>query len=733
MSSTRALSQLLHDSSDLDPEVTDEMRGRSEEIDRCLSRERLRVILLGEPKARRELLDTLLGSEVFGPGRESTGTLTLLRAAQGIDYRATTKNEMIEEFATRIPDRMGTFAAALARAERELEGAAETVRGLTDQIDSANAELARKQETFDEQPPQAAIRPIAWSEVDAPLYVPPPRVPPPPPAPSFFARLWLWILALFGTKRELPAPPPSSARSSAPVPALRVVLPLAGEIVRLREAVSVLEIDIDHARARRDQAKARLAQLSTDCAHYLEERKTAFLADVRSLVDGAARGAEVTELVIEFPSELLPPGFELVEAPAMTSKNSADRERGRALLRDADGCILVTDANGDTTSAVSAILQEIHPVTPRVVRGLSAVPELPRLFERIRNERPLIVGARAIALVRPCIAKAAANGARAEKSSRERVAALEKQRILDPKEFRARSMSRIAKAIEDGAADVVKSGVERLHVRIGDIKVEWRAGIDACTSRSAVDACVKKINESASRRLASVVEEVSDVVVSEMQKASDTMQVWVLEELHARYEVARRLSISDPAPVVSDVLAEDLASLRGAPLGGALDKFESQRVGMGLGGAAVGAALGTLIVPGIGTAIGAFIGVFAGFLKGVDSLKKDCTGRLDAVLEDSEREVKTQVESRTKSFADAIRASLEEAFDTAMQRFEQSIARLMTLERKVLDAENAKLARLKELQSTLIAHEGRFADLAKLAAKAAKASATPAVSPAGRT
>jgi hypothetical protein len=192
----------------------------------------------------------------------------------------------------------------------------------------------------------------------------------------------------------------------------------------------------------------------------------------------------------------------------------------------------------------------------------------------------------------------------------------------------------------------------------------------------------------------------------------------VLEELHARYEVARRLSMADPAPVVTDVMTEEIASLKNVPLNGALDKFERQRVGIGLGGAAVGAAVGTLIVPGIGTAIGAFIGVFAGFLKGVDSLKKDCVARLDGVVDDAEKEIRAQIETRTRVYADAIRGSLEDAFDAAMQRFEQSIERLMSVEKKTLDKENAKLERLRELQTTLASHEARFAELAKLAAKA---------------
>lgn len=737
VSSTRALSSLLQESSDLDADVQKEMRAASTEIDRCLARDRITVILLGESKARREVLDAILGAEVFGEGKEALESTTILRSVEKLDYKAKLKSGMIEEFASRIPDRTQTFAAALARAQREAESAEEATHALTSRMDEANAQLASKQEVFDEQPPQAAIRPMAWSgefvpTTVGPLPSPEPKPDPPKPEPKpdpkppepvgFFAQLWAWILALFGSK---PALPPPSAPQSLPVPAMPVALPLGSEIVKLREQVSVLDIDLDHARARLEQAKARIVQLEEDTERYAQERRTSYFGEVRLLVDADAKGKELVELTLELPCELLPVGIDLVEAPGITSKKNEDRAKHRELLRDADGCLLVTDAKGDTTSGVSAVMQEIHPVTPRVVRGLAAVPELPRLFERIRSERPLIVGARAIALVRPCIAKAAENGAKAEKSSRERVQALEKQRILDPKEFRTRAMTRIEKAIQDGSNDVVNSALERLQVRMGDIRTEWRAAINGCKSRGEVEACVKSINENASKRLTNVVEEVSEVVITEMQKSSDSLQVWVLEELHSRYEVARRLSMADPSPVISESVADELASLKNAPLAGTMEKFEGQRVGIGLGGAAIGAAVGTLIVPGIGTAIGAFVGVFAGFLKGVDSLKKDCLGKLEPVLDGAENEVKTQITARTAKFADAIRSSIEDRFDEAMQRFEQSIARLMGLEKKVLDKEKAKLARLAELQSTLTSHEQRFAELAKLAAKVAKTALSP--------
>jgi phage-related tail protein len=161
--------------------------------------------------------------------------------------------------------------------------------------------------------------------------------------------------------------------------------------------------------------------------------------------------------------------------------------------------------------------------------------------------------------------------------------------------------------------------------------------------------------------------------------------------------------------VVGDAI--DVAPLGRAPLQSALDRFERGRVGIGLGGAAAGAAVGTLIVPGIGTAIGAFLGVFAGFLKGLDSLKSECVTRLDSCLEDVERSVSAQIVGREASFAEAIRASLDEAFDRAVERLEESIARLMALERRVLDAERKRRDDLAKLRALLDEHASRFASL----------------------
>jgi hypothetical protein len=248
---------------------------------------------------------------------------------------------------------------------------------------------------------------------------------------------------------------------------------------------------------------------------------------------------------------------------------------------------------------------------------------------------------------------------------------------------------------------------------MAQIKAEWRSEVSACTDRRAVEACVQSIQESAPARFAAVVEETSGFVLASLQRVSDSLQVLVVDEIRTKYEIARRASISDSgAPVIGEEVDTQLPPLDTGALDGAMSAFESRRVGYGLGGAAAGAVVGTLIAPGIGTAIGAFLGVFAGFLKGVESLKEDCITRLEACVDEGEKPLRAQLESREQGLAAALRGSLEDALDSAMSRFERSIAHLIDAERKTLAGERGKLARLAELRTALEAHEAWIAGLA---------------------
>jgi hypothetical protein len=374
-----------------------------------------------------------------------------------------------------------------------------------------------------------------------------------------------------------------------------------------------------------------------------------------------------------------------------------------------DGVIYVAIGDGGPKpERLAELTQSLRPAKVQVVRKLA---DLPGAIERVRAERPIVAAARAAAAVRRCIARVSEEGARAEAICEKRIAALESQRIPDPVEFRSRQLQRMVKAIDDGARDVKATALEHWRSTIARIRQEWRVGVEACADRKEVERFVRTINETAPARLHALVDDVGQHAVREMQRASETMQIWLLEEVHARYHVTRRIEEGyEPAAVIGEAI--ELAPLARGPLESALDRFETRRVGLGLGGVAAGAVLGTLIVPGIGTAVGAFLGAFAGLFKGLDSLKQECIARLDACLEEVETSLVAQITSREPSFANALRSSLDEALEQAMQRLDASITHLMTLERRLLATERKKRDDLAKLRA------GLEEDVARVAAPA---------------
>jgi hypothetical protein len=307
--------------------------------------------------------------------------------------------------------------------------------------------------------------------------------------------------------------------------------------------------------------------------------------------------------------------------------------------------------------------------------------------------------------VRQCIVRVSEEGLRAEATCEKRIAALERQRIPDPREFRAQQLLRVDSAIEQGARDVEGSTLLCWREKVAHTKRAWHLDLQACTDRKDVARVIERLNQRAATELQARVDDTVEHAIADLQRTSETIQIWLLEEIHARYHVARREEEgASPAAVVGEAI--DMPVLGRTPLESTLDKFETRRVDLGLGGAAAGAMVGTLIVPGIGTAIGAFVGVFAGLLRGVDSLKQECVARLDECMSEIEHDVAVQIAGRRSSFEEALRASLHDALDQALERRQESIARLTALERKVLDAEYEKRAKLAKLRAVVDRHDG---------------------------
>jgi phage-related tail protein len=237
---------------------------------------------------------------------------------------------------------------------------------------------------------------------------------------------------------------------------------------------------------------------------------------------------------------------------------------------------------------------------------------------------------------------------------------------------------------------------------------------------------MRSIDEQGAARIASALEQTTERVAGEMQAHAESLVTWALEEIHARYQVARRFGAGELAPAASELTREDLErDLLGGPVSGAMDAFEKQRVGLGLGGAAAGAVIGTLIAPGIGTAIGAFLGVFAGFLEGADGLKRECTSAIDARLRPVEEHAVGQLEARRHEIAAALRASVDEAVAEALDRLDQAIGRLMDVERRAIEGARTTLGELRDAQGRLDDHDARLAELVADASKQIAAACIP--------
>ncbi len=638
------LSDIAAAASAVGPDLVEAIRATLAEVDRRLDSSEIVAALAGDAAEKRTLLNAVVGARAFDPAASpQSDAVVTLRANRSFDYTAHTRDGSVVEFGWRMPPREESFAKAQQRAEAEREAAHAAEQGLRERLDGARREAAEG--------------------VLAPRSKP----------PSALRRLWTWVLRLLGS---LFAPGRARLAPSLSVSGADAARPSGGEVPALAQSLA-------EARARLQQATTRVEALRTERPKYDQERAEAFIQDVRALTDHGARGHDVVSLSIACPTALLPADVVLVDAASPPDS--------------ADGVILAAMGNGGAAPAILAELEAV--LRPARVHVVAKLGELAGALDRIRAEQPVVAATRAAAAVRACVVRVTEESGRAEANCRRRIDALESQRIPDPAEFRARQMIRVTKAVEDGAREVQTRAVERLRAAVALTKEEWRAGVLSCATREQMESFVRTIDASAEAHVQAMVDDVGHHAVLELQHVSESIQTWLLEEIRARYHVMRAIEQGEASgAVVGGEIA--IATIHRPPLASALDKFEGQRVGLGLGGVAAGAVVGTLIVPGIGTAIGAFVGAFAGLLKGLDSLKKECIARLDRCLDDVQQSVAEQIVGR-QAFAGELRASLDDAFDDALAQLESTISRLMALERRVLEDERKKREDLVRLRAML--------------------------------
>ncbi|HSQ63248.1 MAG TPA: hypothetical protein VLM85_08525, partial [Polyangiaceae bacterium] len=403
---------------------------------------------------------------------------------------------------------------------------------------------------------------------------------------------------------------------------------------------------------------------------------------------------ELEELVVEYPTTLLPAGLALADAAEPPD--------------DADGFILVreTTSTAEPAKAKDARARLPQVLTVRTQAGRT-VEDTGPLLDRVGRARHAIVAARLALKLRACIARISKEREAAEQSHLAKLAALESQRIPDPAAFRARQLDRSEMAIEQGADDVVRMALEALERGIDGLGKEWRDAMTKAAGKSAIAACAREVDTTSAARIDDVLEATSELIAREMQSVTESLERWALDEIRNRYHTAPRLRAESLAPVASDVTREDLAErIFGMfPIRGAVERFDKSRVRFGVAGAAAGAAVGTLVKPGLGTAAGALVGALAAWLQRPEKLRRDCLARLDTYVAEVKARIGEQLVQRRGDVAHGIRLALEQALEDSLARINDSVTRLMDVEKRAIAGEREQLAQLLSTRGTLEEHE----------------------------
>ena len=344
--------------------------------------------------------------------------------------------------------------------------------------------------------------------------------------------------------------------------------------------------------------------------------------------------------------------------------------------------------------------------------------EIDKLFELLRRERSLIVGARTASGLRRCCTAINDAETRAEASYRERIRELEAQRIPDPARFRKRQMDQIEADILRDAHEITTSGRACLKQEMGASRKRLFARIANCSTKDELKTLAAGLETTVCTDVNGFFGRVQQHLSVKAGAASTKLESPLLQELRSRYKIAQTIASSSGAMLQRSGAAGEVSGPTisvNTGVGATVDSFENEQIGLGIGGAAGGALIGTLILPGIGTAIGAALGALIAFFKTLDDLKKECTTKLGTSLDTIESSLDGQLASSERTVSTALRGSLDEALAQALKNFERWISNLMEAERKAIENERSNLQNLLNVRDELQRHEDRLEAKMKLA------------------
>jgi hypothetical protein len=477
---------------------------------------------------------------------------------------------------------------------------------------------------------------------------------------------------------------------------------------------------------------------------------------------------------------LLPNDITIIDMPGMLSNDASEWS---AIREDVDGCILVSELDRAVSESAKRLLRRVRDVVPHLLLVLTKVDEafaeavgrgtqdpwahveharrigtrrfarelgrdadsvlsvavsaegalrpqeteltrrfeaeIAKLFQLLRHERALILGARAASAVRRCIAEIAESERRAEQAYRERIAELEKQRLPPPEVFADERLTAAGGAIAGAARDAVAQGLATMQAGLPDLKRLAVARLDASARLRDLVLAAQELSKVLSEQATGVRRLAYLAVETEIEKGSRAIVSGLLDELRRRYSVVSK--VNDPSESSPQIGAtdDDLHELlpMAAYIRNAVHSFERQRYVLAVCGMLVGAAAGAFVKPWIGV-IGAVIGAFLWFARPKSKLREQTASLAAAAIDGLERRYLDEVRSLEPTIVSAIRDKSKRSLERAMVQFERSIAEPIEAEQRAIDSERYKLSALERLKVGLAQHDREIERLVHAAADA---------------
>lgn len=729
-----ALEMLTPHAASLGQAVPESIQRACDNVEGELAKKEVVLAVVGEASMRRALLRLAIGGDAIrGPKAKRERTVTL-RAGPAFDYSAHKADGTLLRFARSMPDRDPQYKKSIDDAEagvREAESARgaiatsveesrASVRKVEEAIAAADVELETMGEHFADawrahRAAEGRVAAIDRVEPDLPAIF--------RGAPRWWA-FWVWILRWMVASKwrtELAAHAQNRAESRAAherateLEAIAKGVESAREqgkahrdaetarLARAHDALAAMEVTLSEECAV-TAAEAAVESLIVDRAKHAGERKDEFFADLADY-DASARGDDVVTMDVELPKTApvpMPEGITLVF--------------GADVPKEADGYVLVRDAMDKTTR--DGDLRARLPCALNLVIREALKKDLADILARLAAGKHRVVAARFAIAMRACIAEVQKARSVAEEQHQRRLGALESQRIPHPAEFRKRQVARSAAPIEKGADDVLAGALAQTHDALEKLRREWLDRVTNARKKKQLDAAIAEINQRGRLRVLELLEGTSEHIAREMQSVGETLERWALDEIQASYRVQKRVRAESLAPVASEVTGEDLgfAVTPIAPLAGTSEAFERTRLRISLGaasGAAIAGATTGMLVGGVtrgvaGAVIGILVGAFAGRLKSPDTLRTDCLGRVASWVDDVDRKTAALLRAKRDDIESGIRTALDEALGETLERLNDAITRLLTIERNAIEGERATLANLDATRGTLDEHDARL-------------------------